>query len=104
MYAIRSYYGLAAGAIMHRSDFCIAGIFRDLFLGRQRVMLRALILLIAAIMLLTEMGRVLGLFSSPAILFGPPSLANVLGGAFFGVGMVLAGGCVVGTLYRNNFV
>ncbi len=92
--------GLAAGAIMHRSDFCIAGIFRDLFLGRQRVMLRALILLIAAMMLLTEMGRVLGLFSSPAILFGPPSLANVLGGAFFGVGMVLAGGCVVGTLYK----
>jgi len=36
--------------------------------------------------------------------FGPPSLANLLGGLLFGIGMVLAGGCVVGTLYKLGSV
>ena len=36
----------------------------------------------------------------PFPLYYAPSAANVVGGLLFGVGMVLAGGCVVGTLYR----
>ena len=80
--------GLAAGAVMHRSDFCMAGMFRDLYLTRQWVMLRNLVLLVASSMLLTEAGQIFGLFSSPSVLFGPPTLGNILGGMLFGVGMV----------------
>lgn len=93
--------GLAAGAVMHRSDYCLAGMFRDLFLFRRVDKLRTLLLLVAVTMLLFEGARLLGLLPNyPFPLFYAPSAANVVGGALFGVGMVLAGGCVVGTLYK----
>jgi uncharacterized membrane protein YedE/YeeE len=93
--------GCAAGFVMHRSDFCIAGMFRDLFLFRNRFMLRMLVLAVVASMVLFETARLLGLLSPyPFPLLGPPSLANLGGGLLFGAGMVLAGGCVVGTLYK----
>lgn len=93
--------GLGAGFVMHRSDFCLAGMVRDLFLFRSVFMLRIFALYLLVNMLLTEFSRELGLMPLlPYPLFGLPGLANVIGGALFGVGMVLAGGCVVGTLYR----
>jgi uncharacterized membrane protein YedE/YeeE len=93
--------GSVAGYVMHRSDFCIAGMFRDLFLFRDTFMLRTLVLAVVASMVVFEAARLLGLLSPyPFPLLGPPSLANLLGGLLFGAGMVLAGGCVVGTLYK----
>lgn len=93
--------GLAAGFVMHRSDFCIAGMFRDLFLFRRSVMIRSFILLVASTMVLFEAARLSGLLSVyPFPLLYAPSAANIIGGALFGIGMVLAGGCVVGTLYK----
>lgn len=93
--------GFAAGAIMYRSDFCVAGMFRDLFLFKQTIMLRSLLLLIITSMVAFEFLRRIGLLSLyPFPLLGSPSLANIIGGFIFGIGMVLAGGCVVGTLYK----
>ena len=93
--------GLAAGWVMHRSDFCMTAMFRDLFLFRDAFMLRMLLLVVVASMVLFEALRWAGLAQPyPFPLLGAPSLANILGGALFGVGMVLAGGCVVGTLYK----
>lgn len=93
--------GLGAGAVMHRSDFCLAGMFRDLFLFRRTDKLKSLVLLVTVTMLLFEAARLLGLLPTfPFPLFYAPTAANVVGGLVFGVGMVLAGGCVVGTLYR----
>lgn len=93
--------GVSVGYVMHRSGFCLAGMVRDLFLFRSMFMLRILALLVLANMVLTEILRLTGwlpLFPYPG--FGPPALTNLLGGAVFGVGMVLAGGCVAGTLYK----
>lgn len=93
--------GLAAGWVMHRSDFCLAGMFRDLFLFRSTFLLRSLALLVVTSAVLFELARGLGwLPAYPYPLLTPPILAGILGGALFGVGMVLAGGCVVGTLYK----
>lgn len=93
--------GLAAGYVMHRSDFCMAGMFRDLFLVRRTRMLRMLVLAVVASMVLFESARLLGLLTPyPFPLLGSPSLASPIGGLVFGAGMVLAGGCVVGTLYK----
>lgn len=93
--------GIVAGYVMHRSDFCIAGMFRDMFLFRRFTMLRSLLLLVVVSMVLFEAARLAGLLVRyPFPLLAPPSLANIVGGSLFGVGMVLAGGCVVGTLYR----
>lgn len=93
--------GLAAGFIMHRSDFCLAGMFRDFFLFRAVLKLRSLLLLVVASMLLFEAARQLGwLPLYPFPLIGPPALTTPLGGFLFGIGMVLSGGCVVGSLYK----
>lgn len=93
--------GMAAGVVMHRSDFCTVAMFRNYFLFGETSMLRALLLLIVTIMSLFEVARLLGLLPLyPFPLLGPPSLANVIGGFLFGTGMVLAGGCVIGTLYK----
>ena len=93
--------GWGAGFVMHRSDFCMAGMFRDLFLFRSSFMLRVLGLLILVAMVLFGGARLLGwLVPYPPPLLGSPSLANLLGGMLFGIGMVLAGGCVVGSLYK----
>lgn len=94
--------GVSSGIVMHRSDFCLAGMFRDLFLFRNSPLLRSLVLLIACTMLLFETARLFGWlnYSIPSPLFGLPSLTNLLGGLLFGIGMVLAGGCVIGTLYK----
>lgn len=93
--------GLAAGFVMHRSDYCIAGMFRDYFLFRKTTMLRTLLLLVVVSMCLFEGARHLGLLRPyPFPLVGAPSLSNLVGGFIFGTGMVLAGGCVVGTLYK----
>jgi uncharacterized membrane protein YedE/YeeE len=93
--------GLLAGFVMHRSDFCVTGMFRDLFLFRDGFMLRILGVLIGSSMLLFELGVVSGAITHhPFPLLGPPSVSTLIGGVLFGVGMVLAGGCVVGTLYK----
>ena len=93
--------GSVAGYVMHRSDFCMAGTFRDFFLFRDTFMLRMLVLAVVASMILFEAARLFGLLSPyPFPLLGPPSLATFVGGVLFGTGMVLAGGCVVGTLYK----
>jgi uncharacterized membrane protein YedE/YeeE len=93
--------GGIAGFLMHRSGFCLAGAFRDVFLFRDAFLLRNLLLAVVASMILFEGARRLGLLPfHPFPLLGPPSVAHLAGGAVFGVGMVLAGGCVVGTLSR----
>lgn len=96
-----SLLGIAAGFIMHRADFCLAGMFRDLFLFKAVFKLRILLLLVVTSMLLFEAARLTGILSIyPFPLFSSPSLAAPLGGMIFGIGMVLAGGCVVGSLYK----
>lgn len=98
---VNLFLGLAAGFIMHRSDFCVAGMFRDFFLFRRKVMLRSLLLLVVCSMILFDLLRRLGLLPLyPFPLLASPSLMNMVGGLIFGIGMVMAGGCVVGTLYK----
>lgn len=93
--------GLIAGFVMHRSDFCVTATFRDLFLFRDFFLFRMLVLLVVVSMLAFELGRVAGVLRPyPFPLLGAPSLATLIGGLIFGIGMVLAGGCVVGSLYK----
>ncbi|GAB4412819.1 MAG: YeeE/YedE family protein [Thermodesulfovibrionales bacterium] len=95
------FFGVVLGVVMHRSDFCMAGIFRDVFLLRDFFKMRSLFLLFALTSLLLYLSRISGLVSSyPPSFFGLPSIGNLLGGVIFGTGMVLAGGCAVGTLYK----
>lgn len=89
------------GVVLHRSDYCFCGMFRDLFLFRKVFMLRILYLQVVVTMALFFLAKKSGLIT----LYPPPnlniaSLGTLLGGIVFGTGMVMAGGCVIGTLYK----
>jgi uncharacterized membrane protein YedE/YeeE len=98
--------GLGVGIVLQRGRLCFAGAFRDVFLMRNGTMLRAILVGLAV------MAPLFALIESravPAPDFGAlPVGAHVVplgynvavGGLLFGVGMVVAGGCVSGTLYR----
>src|SRR5262245_55036300 len=99
-------FGLAFGFVLQRSRFCFASAFRDLFLlGDARVMKG----IIAGLAVATTGFAVLMARLLPEVGFGglppgatvlPLGIHTLLGGVAFGVGMVLAGGCTSGSLYR----
>lgn len=101
LYLVGLALGVTAGFVMHRSDYCVSGMFHDLFLFRSTFLLRSLALQLLLTVVLFEAARLAGLLPLyPFPLLTPPSLGNLIGGLLFGFGMVLAGGCVVGTLYK----
>ena len=99
-------FGLAFGVILQKSRLCFASAFRDLFLLRNGGNMRGIILGMA----LATLGfAVIEYRAVPTPQAGAlPPLAHlmpvgpqlVVGGLLFGVGMVVAGGCVSGSLYR----
>lgn len=100
------FIGVAFGLILQRSRLCFAGGFRDLIMSGDGRLLRALLvgMGVATLGFSLLMARFV-----PDPSFGqlPPGahiqtvgLATVVGGLVFGAGMVLAGGCVSGTLWR----
>ena len=100
------FLGIAAGFTLQRSRFCFASAFRDLFLfGSARIMKAILIGLalttvgFAAIMHAAVPSAGLAILPPQAHVL-PVGLSTALGGLLFGYGMVLAGGCVSGSLYR----
>jgi uncharacterized membrane protein YedE/YeeE len=99
-------FGLAFGFVLQRGRFCFASAFRDLFLlGHGRSMKGVLLGLgVASVGFAIVMARQvpiadLGFFPPTANVL-PVGVHTALGGALFGAGMVLAGGCVSGSLYR----
>jgi uncharacterized protein len=93
--------GLILGSILYRGDFCMAGILRDLFLFRDRTLLRPLLLAVVLITFFFLLAKVAGILPpGPPPTFGGASLLGAAGGLLFGIGMVLAGGCVISTLYK----
>lgn len=99
-------FGLAFGVILQRSRLCFASAFRDLFLLRDGRTMRAILVALglAAVGFSLLMAKAVpdptaGALPDQAHVL-PLGWYLVLGGVSFGVGMVVAGGCVSGTLYR----
>lgn len=99
-------FGLAFGFVLQRSRFCFASAFRDIFLlGHGRNMKGVLVgLAVATLGFAAFMAKQV---PNPGLGMVPPA-ANILpigwhlvvGGLLFGIGMVVAGGCVSGSVYR----
>lgn len=94
-------FGFIFGYTLQRSRFCFAASFRDIFMIRNTVLARALLVTIA----LTTTGFVAVHFFSGISLemagkIYPVGLHTVIGGVLFGFGMVIAGNCVSGCLVR----
>ena len=99
-------FGLAFGFVLQRARFCFASAFRDIFLlGHARNMKGLLLgLAVGSVGFALVMSRQvpmtsLGIYPPSANVL-PLGIHTGLGGLLFGVGMVLAGGCVSGSLYR----
>ena len=99
-------FGLAFGVVLQRSRFCFASAFRDIFLLRHaRNMKGVLVGLVVAtlgfaLLMNSELPSTrLGLYPADAHIL-PFGLHILLGGLLFGFGMVIAGGCVSGSIYR----
>lgn len=92
--------GFAIGFIMHRSRLCFARAFREPFMTAEGDMSKAVIVALALGIPLASL-----LFQHKLIdpyLAIPPTfwLGSLLGGLIFGIGMIFAGGCASGSLWR----
>ncbi|MGQ0571988.1 MAG: YeeE/YedE thiosulfate transporter family protein [Armatimonadota bacterium] len=105
-FGVFSGLGLAIGFVMQRSRFCFAAAFRDLFMLRSGRNMKGVIvgmavatvgfgLTMANLLPNPTLGAV-----APEAHGNPLGLHLMLGGLLFGVGMVAAGGCTSGSLYR----
>jgi len=92
--------GFAIGFIMHRSRFCVARAVREPFMTAEGDMTKAVILALAVGIPVASL-----IFQAELLdpyLAIPPRfwLGSLLGGTVFGLGMVFAGGCGSGSLWR----
>ncbi|QDX82847.1 hypothetical protein B9N43_04795 [Denitratisoma sp. DHT3] len=89
-------FGLAFGLIIERAQVCFTSAFRDLWLTGRTQMAKAIIIGMAV--------SAIGIYSyvqlgvAPKILWAGPNA--IIGGLLFGFGIVLAGGCETGWMYR----
>lgn len=99
-------FGLGFGAVLQRGRFCFASAFRDLFLLQQGRVMKAILvgMAVATVGFSLVMSN---LVPDPTLGILPPDAHAVplgwhivLGGVLFGLGMVLAGGCISGSIYR----
>ena len=96
-------FGLLFGFVLQRSRFCFAAAFRDIFLLRNTILTRAVLLGIVVasagflILEYLSFGEEL-LFTAAKV--RPVGVFTIVGALLFGFGMVIAGGCASGMLMR----
>jgi len=92
--------GFAIGIVLHRSRLCFARAFREPFVTGEGEMTKAMILALAVGLplatLLFQRKVIDPYVAIPATFW----MGSLLGGLIFGVGMVFAGGCASGCLWR----
>jgi uncharacterized membrane protein YedE/YeeE len=92
--------GFLMGFFMHRSRLCFARAFREPFMTAEGDMTKAIILALAiaipAASLLFQKKMIDPYIAIPATFW----VGSLLGGMIFGLGMVFAGGCASGALWR----
>lgn len=92
--------GFAIGFVLHRSRFCLSRVFREPFMTAEGEMTKALILAVA---LGAPVGAALIIHGTIDPYLAVPArfwLGSLLGGLIFGIGMIFAGGCASGSLWR----
>ena len=89
-------FGVGFGLLIERAQICFTSAFRDMWITGRTVMAKAIIFGMAA--------SAIGIFSyiqlgvEAKIMWAGPNA--VIGGLLFGFGIVLAGGCETGWMYR----
>lgn len=92
--------GFGLGFVMQRARICFARAFREPFMTAEGDMTKAIILALALAIpvgaMLFEKKAIDPFIAIPATFW----LGSLLGGFIFGVGMIFAGGCASGALWR----
>lgn len=105
-FAVMWLFGLALGVTLQRARFCFASSFRDLFLLQDGRIMKAILggLAVATLGFALVMYNLVPNLASQTYPINagisPLGWHTLLAGTLFGVGMVLAGGCVAGSCYR----
>ena len=96
--------GICLGFILQKSRFCFTASMRDPYLTGGTSLTKAVLIAFAITSIgftAIKFGAHLNGLPIPGQSFiAPISLATVIGSFMFGIGMVIAGGCASGTLYR----
>lgn len=95
--------GFTVGIILQRSRFCFASAFRDVFGGPefsrsialQKGIILALLIGVSGSFIFKYLGYI-----DPMTYVKPVGISNIIGGILFGFGMVIAGSCASGSLWR----
>lgn len=92
-------FGTIFGIIFQRSRLCFASAFREILLNRNGSVMKAILLSIGFCALAFTILKSSGYKPEHFVL--PAGIHTVIGGFIFGIGMVIAGGCGVGILWRS---
>jgi uncharacterized membrane protein YedE/YeeE len=98
--AILVLVGFGIGFVLHRSRFCFSRVFREPFMTGEGEMTKAMILALA---LGAPVGAVLLANETIDPYLAVPTrfwIGSLIGGLVFGIGMIFAGGCASGSLWR----
>jgi hypothetical protein len=105
-FGVLAVLGVGFGVVLQRSRFCFNSAFRDLLQFRSGRTMKGVIvgLAVATVGFGLRMYDLLPNSSlgpiAPEAHAVPLSLALIVGGVLFGTGMVIAGGCTSGSIYR----
>jgi uncharacterized membrane protein YedE/YeeE len=98
-HAVLLVFGAVFGIIVQRSRLCFAAAFREILLTRNGSMMKAILLSIGLSSLAFTILKFSGYKPEHFVL--PTGIHTVIGGFIFGIGMVIAGGCGIGILWRS---
>jgi uncharacterized membrane protein YedE/YeeE len=93
-------FGVAFGVIFQRSRFCLVRAFREPFMSGEADHTRAAALALVVSMVGFSILKFTDLKDKADWVFPGFWLGALVGGVLFGVGMVLAGGCGAGSIWR----
>ncbi len=94
--------GIMFGFVLQRGRYCVNTAFRDVIFINDFTLLRAYVLGLTVAIIGANLIEDMGLLGGNGELYRQAFVpwANIIGGYIFGMGIVLAGGCGSGILYR----
>ncbi|GAA1129496.1 selenium metabolism membrane protein YedE/FdhT [Citricoccus alkalitolerans] len=97
MLSVAIVFGTVFGILIQRGQICFTAAFRDLWVTRKTKLNDALILGLAAAVIMTWLVLQIGGMDP---LTKPAGIGTVIGGMLFGLGIMMAGACETGMMYR----
>jgi hypothetical protein len=93
-------FGVLFGIVVQRSRFCFAAAFRDVFTSGNTRLMKGIVYGLTVGVLGFGLLKYVGWKPMDSVVL-PFGIYNVAGGLVFGLGMVLAGGCGIGMIWRS---